>query len=153
MGGERGRGPRDKKKKSTWAVLSLLGWSSLSGRVVFSLSCGRVDKPRLLPLVFSLRTRWTEKGILGFWSRSFLFPGESSGARGGPSSRTLVVSFHRAVIVDSRVGHTSRRSSTTTECEWAPGRAPILPRLGPNERPYRDDATGKFLFLFLWVYV
>ena len=36
-------------------------------------------------------------------------------------------------------------------------RAPILPRFGPNERAYQDDAEREvatpFLFIFIWVFV
>ena len=115
-----------------------LSWGgSLSDWAV--LLSGRVEKPRLLPLSFG--TRWTEKGSWGS-SPVLLFPWWRVLAH--------AVDPHR---VPWWCLFIERSSSTTTECERAPGRAPILPRLGPNERPYRDDATGKFLFLFLWVYV
>ena len=77
---------------SVWTVRSLsLFKPTLTGRF-FSLSRGRVDEPRLLPLL-SLRARVYGKAHSPFWSRSFLCPwrrvlARTVGPRRSPSSTT-----------------------------------------------------------------
>ena len=82
----------------------------------FSRSWGRVDGPNLLPFL-SLRARVDGKVDSPFWSRSFsLSLAESSGAHGGSS----LLNFVGTIIIDSRVGHTSRdrrrRPRTCRQC-------------------------------------
>ena len=58
-------------------------------------------------------------------------------------------------LVDEKVllftelnGRAASGAGRTTECAQQPNWAPFLPRLGPSQRPCRDQHKGRFFFYF-----
>ena len=142
MGGERGRGPRN-KKRSTWAGLSLselgaCGWTKSSSSSFSSRAGGRKSSLSILVLLFSLSLA------------------ESSGTHGGPSSLTFVGASASTRESGTLPGDRRRRPRTCRQCaRCARGSRGARPELGAvvlwstRTKGSRDSLSFSFIGFYV----